>query len=226
LGFTGSKKDSWRPLHLFFLVYGLQEPFLATVTPLFFGLRAPRTFLGDRYTSFLGFTGSKNLPWRPLHLFFGVYGLQEPFLATDTPLFLGLRAPRTFLGDRYTSFLGFTGSKNLSWRPLHLFFGVYGLQEPSLATATSLFPSLRAPRTFLGHRYTSFSWSTGSKNLSWRPLHLFFGVYGLQEPFLTIVTPLFLGFRAPRTFLGDRYRSFCTLRSSRTFLGDRNTSFP
>jgi hypothetical protein len=92
------------------------------------GLRAPRTFLGDRCTSFFPFAGSKNLSWRPVLLFFRVCGLQGPFLATVTPLFGGLRAPRTFLGDRYSSFFGFAGSKDLSWRPLNLFFRVCGLQ--------------------------------------------------------------------------------------------------
>jgi hypothetical protein len=77
-------------------------------------LRAPRTLLGDRVSSFLGFAGSKNLSWRPYLLYYGVCGLQEPFLATVFPLFWGLRAPRNILG--YT---------------------------------TSLFPALRAPRNFL-----------------------------------------------------------------------------
>jgi hypothetical protein len=165
LGFAGSKDLSWRPLHLFFGGCGLQGPFLATVTPLFSGLRAPRTFLGDRYSSFWGFAGSKNLSWRPLHLFFGVCGLQGPFLATVTPLFSGLRAPRTFFSDRYTSFLGFAGSKNLSWRPLLLFLGVCGLQEPFLATVTPLFSGLRAPRTFLGDCHSPFFGFAGSKDL-------------------------------------------------------------
>jgi hypothetical protein len=114
LRFAGSKDFSWRPSHLFFSVCGLQGSFLATVTPLFFRLRAPRTFLGDRYTSFFSFAGSKDLSWRPSHLFFSVYGLQGPFLATVTPLFFRLRAPRTFLGDRHTSFFLFAGSKELS----------------------------------------------------------------------------------------------------------------
>jgi glycerol-3-phosphate acyltransferase PlsY len=167
-------------------------------------LRAPRIFLGDRYSSFFGFAGSKDLSWLPLLLFFRVCGLQEPFLATVTPLFSGLRAPRTFLGDRYSSFFGFAGSKDLSWRPLLLFLEVCGLQEPFLATVTPLFSALRAPRTFLGDRYTSFFGFAGSKNLSWRPLLLFLEVCGLQEPFLATVTPLFSALRAPRTFLGDR----------------------
>jgi hypothetical protein len=201
LGFAGSKNLSWRPYLLFFGVCGLQEPFLATASSLFLGLRAPRTFLGDRIYSFLGFTGSKNLSWRPYLLFLGVCGLQEPFLATVSTLFWGLRAPRTFLGDRIYSFLGFTGSKNLSWRPDLLFFGVYGLQEPFLATVSTLFWGLRAPRTFLGDRIYSFLGFTGSKNLSWRPYLLFFGVYGLQEPFLATVSTLFWGLRAPRTLL-------------------------
>jgi hypothetical protein len=129
------------------------------------GLRAPRTFLGDRCTSFFLVTGSKNLSWRPSHLFFSVCGLQGPFLATVAPLFFRLRAPRTFLGDRYTSFFPFAGSKNLSWRPSHLFFSVCGLQEPFLATVTPLFFRLRAQRTFLGDRYTSFFLAAGSKEL-------------------------------------------------------------
>jgi hypothetical protein len=163
-------------------------------------LRAPRTFLGDRCTSFFLVTGSKNLSWRPSHLFFSVCGLQGPFLATVAPLFFRLRAPRTFLGDRYTSFFPFAGSKDLSWRPLHLFFSVCGLQEPFLATVTPLFFRLRAPRTFLGDRHTSFFPFAGSKNLSWRPLHLFFSVCGLKGPFLATVTPLFFWLRAPRNF--------------------------
>jgi hypothetical protein len=149
-----------------FEVYGLQGLFLATVTPLFWGLRAPRTFLGDRYTSFLGFAGSKDLSWRPSHLFFGVCGLQGSFLATVSPLFWGLRAPRTFLGDRYTSFFPFAGSRDLSWRPVHLFFSVCGLQGSFLATGKPLFFRFRGPRTFLGVRYSSFFLFTGSKDLS------------------------------------------------------------
>jgi hypothetical protein len=127
----------------------MMKPYLAFKFPLFGGVAAPRTFLGDRISSFLGFVGSKNLSWRPHPLFFGVCGLQEPSLATVSPLFWGFRAPRTFLGDRIPSFLGFTGSKNLSWRPYLLFFGVSGLQELFLATASPLFWDLRAPRTFL-----------------------------------------------------------------------------
>jgi hypothetical protein len=146
--FAGSKDLSWRPLLLFFSGCGLQGLFLATVTPPFLCLRAPRTFLGDRCTAFFPFAGSKNLSWRPLHLFFSVCGLQEPFLATVTPLFFWLRAPRTFLGDRHTSFFPFAGSKNLSWRPLHRFFSVCGLQGLFLATVTPLFFWLRAPRNF------------------------------------------------------------------------------
>jgi hypothetical protein len=96
--------------------------------PSFFRLRAPKTFLGDRSASFSLFAGSKNLPWRPLRLFFSVCGLQEPSLATVTPLFLCSQAPRTFLGDRYPSFSPFAGSKNLPWRLLCPFFTVRGLQ--------------------------------------------------------------------------------------------------
>jgi hypothetical protein len=181
-------------------VCGLQGPFLVTVTPLFWGLRAPRTFLGDRYTSFLGFAGSKDLSWRLSHLFFGVCGLQGSFLATVSPLFWGLRAPRTFLGDRYSSFFPFAGSRDLSWRPVHLFFSVFGLQGLFLATGTPLFFRFRAPGIFLGDRYTSFFPFTGSKDLSWRPVHLFFSVFGLQGLFLASGTPLFFCLRAPRIF--------------------------
>jgi hypothetical protein len=171
------KKCNW----IVFEVCGLQGPFLATVTPLFFRLRAPRTFLGDHHTSFFPFAGSKDFSWRPLHLFFSVCGLQGLFLATVTPLFFRLRAPRTFLGDRYTSFFPFTGSKDLSWQPSHLFFSVYGLQGPFLATVTPLFFRLRAPRTFLGYRHTSFFPFTGSKDFSWLPYTSFFPFAGSKD---------------------------------------------
>jgi hypothetical protein len=171
-----------------------------TALPLCFSLWAPRTFLGDRYRPFLLFSGSKNLSWRPQLTFFVLYGLQEPFLATATNLFYSFRAPRTFLGDRNLPFLLFTGSKNLSWRPLQTFFTLCGLQEPSLATATYLFYSLRAPRTFLGDRYKHFLLFVGSKNLSWRPLQTFFAHYGLLELSLATATHLFfLVCSAPRT---------------------------
>jgi hypothetical protein len=125
--FKGSKNFSWRPSTPFFTLYGLQGPFLATVHPFFYALRAPRTFLGDRLPLFLRFTGPKDLSWRPAAPFFTLYGLQGPFLATVYPVFYSLRAPRTFLGDRPPRFLLFTVSKNLSWRPSATFFTLYGL---------------------------------------------------------------------------------------------------
>jgi hypothetical protein len=164
------KKCNW----IVFEVCGLKGPFLATVTPLFFWI-----------------AGSKDLSWLPLDLFFSVCGLQGLFLATVTPLFFRLRAPRTFLGDRYTSFFPFTGSKDFSWRPLHLFFSVYGLQGSFLATVTPLFFRLRAPRTFLGDRYTSFFSFAGSKDFSWLPSHLIFSFYGLQGLFLATIHLIF-----------------------------------
>jgi hypothetical protein len=163
------------------------DPFLATGTHLFLGARAPRSFLGDWYTTFFGCTGSKILSWRPVHTFFGVPGLQDPFLATGTHLFWGSRAPKTFLGDRYTPFSGFPGSKILF-----------------LATGTHLFWGARAPRSFLGDWYTPFFGCTGSKILFWRPLHLLFGVSRLQDPFLATATPLFQSYRAQRTKLKKR----------------------
>jgi hypothetical protein len=161
-------------------------------TPFFgcTGSRAPRSFLGDRYTPFFGCTGSKILSWRLVHNLFWVHGLQDPFLATGTHLFWGSRDPRSFLGDWYTPFFGFPGSKNFSWRLVHTLFGVPGLQDP-----------------FLGDRYTPFFGCTGSKILSWRLVHTFFWVHGLQDPFLATGTRLFLSSRAPRTLLGDRYTS-------------------
>jgi hypothetical protein len=173
-------------------------PFLATGTHPFWSSRAPRSFLGDRYTPFFGCTGSKILSWRLVHTFFWVHGLQDPFLATGTQPFLGARAPRSFLGDRYTPFLGFPGSKILSWRLVHTFFWVPRLQELFLATGTHPFWGSRAPRSF-----------------SWRPVHTFFWVHGLQDPFLATGTHLFLGARAPRSFLGDRYTPFFELPSSK-----------
>jgi hypothetical protein len=155
---------------LFFWVSCLFLHFLATVYILFVSLRAPRdfswrpstsflslygfqeTFLGDRLHPFCLFTGSKNLSWRPSTPFFTLYGLQEPFLATVYILFVSLRAPRTFLGDRLLPFLLSTGSKNLSWRPSTPFFTLYGIQEPFLVTVYSLFYSLRAPRAFPNRR--------------------------------------------------------------------------
>jgi hypothetical protein len=66
---------------------GIHETFLVTVNTSFFGSGAPRTILGDRCDPFLGFAGSKNSSWRPLRPFYGVCGLQEPFLVTVTPPF-------------------------------------------------------------------------------------------------------------------------------------------
>jgi hypothetical protein len=124
----GTKLLGLLPLWLIFYGDGHKTAFFVTNQTPFSSSRAPRTFLGERYPSFFPFAGSKNLPWRPLRLFFSVCGLQEPSLATVTPLFLCSWAPRTFLGDRYPSFSPFAGSKNLPWRPLCPFFTVRGLQ--------------------------------------------------------------------------------------------------
>jgi hypothetical protein len=152
-------------------------------------MRALRTLLGNRYSPYFGFPGSKNISWRPVHTIFWVYGLQELCLATATSLILGSRAPRTFLGDRYTFFWGVRAPRTL------------------LGDRYTSFLSSRAPRTLLDDRYTPFFGFPGSKNPSWRPLRLFFLVSGLQEPCSATSTPLFPSYRAPRTKKTSTYKA-------------------
>jgi hypothetical protein len=127
---------------------------LATVYSFFYSLRAPRTFLGDRLPLFLLFTGSKNPSWRPSTPFFTLYGLQEPFLATVYSFFYSLQAPRTFLGDRLSSFLSFKGSKNPSWRPCTPFLSLSGPKRLFLATSFPIFYSLLEHKTFTSKKTT------------------------------------------------------------------------